>query len=103
MIIRVYYHYEEAVQNASWSGSFTIATSGSEDKTEYGVHPEHFIGTRINPVTGSSMPLDEEGLVEAKCLAVEHIDFKHYFWNVDSMPMGFEPTYSIASQSILEH
>ena len=102
MIIRVYYHYEEAVQNASWSGSFTIATSGSEDKTEYGVHPDHFIGTRINPVTGS-MPLDAEGLVEAKCLARENINFKRYFWNNDSIPIEFEPTYIIASQSILEH
>ena len=78
MIIRAYYHFTESVQNKNFTGSFTIATSGSEDKTEYGVHPDHFIGTRINPVTGS-MPLDEDGLVEAKCIAVEHINFKHYF------------------------
>ena len=103
MIIRVYYHYEEAVQNANWSGSFTIATSESEDETEYGVHPEHFIGTRINPVTGSSMPLDEEGLVAAWSIAKEHINFKYYYWNNDSLPIGFEPTILIASQSIVSN
>ena len=102
MIIRVYYHFEEAVQNESFSGSFTIATSGSEDKTEYGVHPDHFVGTRVNPVTGS-MPLDKDGLVEAWTLAKEHVNFKFYFWNNDSIPKNFEPTYTIASQSILEH
>tara|TARA_B100000287_G_scaffold89847_1_gene82244 strand:+ start:3495 stop:3803 length:309 start_codon:yes stop_codon:yes gene_type:complete len=102
MIIRVYYHYEEAVQNASWSGSFTIATSGSEDKTEYGVHPEHFLNVGITPVSGS-MPLDEEGLVKVRGIAIEHINFKHYFWNNDSIPLGFEPNVLIASQSILEH
>ena len=102
MIIRAYYHFTESVQNKNFTGSFTIATSGSEDKTEYGVHPEHYINIGVTPTTGS-VPLDSDDLILAKIAGKDHVREKYYFWNNGFIPEEFNPTLTITSQSIVEH